>query len=60
MTKIYLSSTNAFLFQVKLENVIADFSGVSAVETVPIMPNVEIFKYEEMKTRIFEQLESYR
>jgi len=47
------------LFKVKLENVIADFSGVSAVETVPIMPNVEIFKYEEMKTRIFEQLESY-
>jgi serine/threonine-protein phosphatase 4 regulatory subunit 2 len=47
------------LFKVKLENVIADFSGVSPVENVPVMPNVEIFKYEEMKTRIFEQLESY-
>jgi len=47
------------LFKVKLENVIADFSGASPVENVPIMPNVEEFKYEEMKTRIFEQLESY-
>lgn len=47
------------LFKVKLENVIADFSVVSPVENVPAMPNVEVFKYEEMKTRIFEQLESY-
>jgi len=47
------------LFKVKLENVIADFSVISPVENVPVQPNVEVFKYEEMKTRIFEQLESY-
>ena len=41
--------------QVKLENVIADFLAVSPVSGVPVMPNVEQFKFEEMKTRIWEQ-----
>jgi len=47
------------LFKVKLENVIADFIAISPVENVPAMPNVEEFKFEEMKSRVFEQLESY-
>jgi hypothetical protein len=47
------------LFKIKLENVIAEFSTTSPPATIPIMPNVEQFKFDEMKVRIFEQLESY-
>jgi len=56
---LYPWQTIKTLFKVKLEKVIADFADISPAENVPTMPNVEEFKFEEMKTRIFEQLESY-
>ena len=43
------------LFRIKLESVIREFVDFSPVDTVPRMPNVEPFKFDEMKKRIFEQ-----
>lgn len=47
------------LFKIKLENVIVEFATATPPATIPVMPNVEVFKFDEMKIRIFEQLESY-
>lgn len=47
------------LFRLKLELVIKEFLDSSPVESVPKMPNVEPFRFEEMKQRIMEQLDSY-
>jgi len=47
------------LFKVKLENVISEFIKLSPASSVPVMPNVEPFNLEEMKTRIWDQFESY-
>ncbi len=43
------------LFRLKLEAVIKEFLEFSPVDGVPKMPNVEPFRFEEMKQRIFEQ-----
>jgi serine/threonine-protein phosphatase 4 regulatory subunit 2 len=43
------------LFRLKLENVIKEFVDFSPVDSVPRMPNVEPFRFDEMKKRIFEQ-----
>ena len=43
------------LFRLKLEAVIKDFVDTSPVENVPKMPNVEPFRFDELKQRIFEQ-----
>jgi hypothetical protein len=43
------------LFRLKLEAVIKDFVETSPVENVPKMPNVEPFRFDELKQRIFEQ-----
>jgi len=45
--------------RVKLESIIADFSLAMPEEQIPKMPNVDTFKFSEMKQRIFEQLDSY-
>ena len=38
----------------------SDRKGSCNVSQIPKMPNVDTFKFTEMKQRIFEQLESYR
>ena len=43
------------LFRRKLEAVIKEYQDSSPVELVPKMPNVEPFRFDEMKQRIFEQ-----
>jgi len=43
----------------KLDAIIGDFNTAMPEEQVPKMPNVDTFKFGEMKQRIFEQLESY-
>lgn len=43
----------------KLELIITDFNTAMPEEQVPKMPNVDTFKFTEMKQRIFEQLDSY-
>lgn len=43
----------------KLDLIITDFNIAMPEEQVPKMPNVDTFKFSEMKQRIFEQLESY-
>jgi serine/threonine-protein phosphatase 4 regulatory subunit 2 len=43
------------LFRLKLEAVIKEYQESSPIELVPKMPNVEPFRFEEMKQRIFEQ-----
>jgi len=45
--------------RLKLETIIADFSKDMPEEQSLKMPNVDIFKFPEMKQRIFEQLDSY-
>lgn len=47
------------LFKKKLELVIQDFHDSCPTEDLPKQPNVDIFKFDQMKQRIFEQLESY-
>ena len=47
------------LFKKKLELVIQDFHESCPTEDLPKQPNVDIFKFDQMKQRIFEQLESY-
>jgi len=43
----------------KLDLIITDFNTAMPEEQVPKMPNVDTFKFTEMKQRIFEQLDSY-
>merc|ERR1719328_299356 len=43
----------------KLESIIADFNLAMPEDQIPKMPNVDSFKFSEMKQRIFEQLDSY-
>jgi len=45
--------------RLKLETIIADFSKDMPEEQSLKMPNVDMFKFPEMKQRIFEQLDSY-
>ena len=47
------------LFRRKLELIIQEFSESSPVENLARQPNVDMFNFEQMKERIFEQLESY-
>ena len=47
------------LFKRKLEMIIKDFQETSPTDTLPLQPNVEVFKFDQMKERVFEQLESY-
>ena len=47
------------LFRRKLELIIQEFSESSPVENLARQPNVDLFNFEQMKERIFEQLESY-
>jgi len=48
------------LFKIKLETTISEFNETLPCEPgVTKMPNVESFKYTEMKERMMEQLESY-
>ena len=49
------TKTAVFCVQVKLENVISEFIKLSPASSVPVMPNVEPFNLEEMKTRIWDQ-----
>lgn len=45
--------------RIKLETVIEEFNKAMPEDQVPKMPNVDAFKFDEMKQRIFEQLDSY-
>merc|ERR1719431_133394 len=46
--------------KMKLETTITEFhESLPEEQGIPRMPNVDVFKYSEMKERIFEQLESY-
>ena len=47
------------LFRRKLEIIIQEFQENSPTENLPLQPNVDVFKFDQMKERIFEQLESY-
>ena len=47
------------LIKRKLEIIIREFSESCPTENLPKMPNVDVFKFGEMKERILEQLESY-
>jgi len=47
------------LIKSKLEVIIREFSESCPTENLPKMPNVDAFKFGEMKERILEQLESY-
>ena len=47
------------LFKKKLEIVIQEFHDTSPTDDLPKQPNVDVFKFDQMKQRIFEQLESY-
>lgn len=47
------------LVRAKLDSIIEDFNTAMPEDQVPKMPNVDTFKFTEMKQRIFEQLESY-
>lgn len=47
------------LFKRKLEMIIQDFQETSPTDSLPRQPNVEVFKFDQMKERVFEQLESY-
>lgn len=48
------------LMKMKLEVIITEFhESLPAEQSIPKMPNVDPFKYTEMKERIFEQLDSY-
>lgn len=48
------------LMKMKLETTITEFhESLPEEQGIPKMPNVDVFKYSEMKERIFEQLESY-
>lgn len=47
------------LFKRKLELIIQEFQETSPTDNLPLQPNVDVFKFDQMKERIFEQLESY-
>lgn len=47
------------LFKAKLKLVIQEFHDSSPTDDLLKQPNVDIFKFDQMKQRIFEQLESY-
>ena len=47
------------LFRRKLELIIQEFSESCPTESLARQPNVDMFNFEQMKERIFEQLESY-
>ena len=47
------------LFKRKLELIIQEFSETCPTENLTRQPNVDLFNFEQMKERIFEQLESY-
>ena len=47
------------LFKKKLQLVIQEFHDSSPSDDLPKQPNVDVFQFEQMKERIFEQLESY-
>ena len=47
------------LFKRKLELIIKEFVEESPTENLPRQPNVEMFSFDQMRERIFEQLESY-
>ena len=47
------------LFKRKLEIVIQEFHESSPTDNIPLQPNVDVFQFDQMKERIFEQLESY-
>jgi len=47
------------LFKRKLELIIQEFQESSPTDNLPRQPNVDVFKFDQMKERIFEQLESY-
>ena len=47
------------LFKRKLELIIQEFSESCPTENLARQPNVDLFNFEQMKERIFEQLESY-
>ena len=47
------------LFKRKLELIIQEFSESCPIESLARQPNVDLFNFEQMKERIFEQLESY-
>ena len=47
------------LFKKKLQIVIQEFHDSSPSEDLPKQPNVDMFQFDQMKQRIFEQLESY-
>ena len=47
------------LFKKKLQIVIQEFHDSSPTDDLPKQPNVDVFQFDQMKERIFEQLESY-
>ena len=47
------------LFKKKLQIVIQEFHDSSPSDDLPKQPNVDVFQFDQMKERIFEQLESY-
>ena len=47
------------LFKKKLQLVIQEFHDSSPSDDLPKQPNVDVFLFDQMKERIFEQLESY-
>jgi len=47
------------LFKRKLELIIQEFQETSPTDNLPLQPNVDVFHFDQMKERIFEQLESY-
>lgn len=47
------------LFKAKLEIVIQEFHDSCPTDDLPKQPNVDVFKFDQMKERILEQLESY-
>ena len=47
------------LFKRKLEIVIQEFHESSPTDNIPAQPNVDVFQFDQMKERIFEQLDSY-
>jgi len=47
------------LFKRKLELIIQEFQETSPTDNLPLQPNVDVFHFDQMKERIFEQLENY-
>jgi serine/threonine-protein phosphatase 4 regulatory subunit 2 len=47
------------LFRSKLENVIVDFSTASPTDDIPPVPNVDVFNFADIRTKMFEQLDAF-